>query len=203
MKKQSIAAAVCMAVAATMQARAADEVPQIQSQVQAPAQAQAELEVVQITGTRIQHVGMTTPTPVTSVTLDELNSMQPTTMINALVQLPQFYGSATTSNFNTGGNGFFVSPGGGSLNLRGMGTKRTLTLLDGRRMVDSSLYGGPDINLFPQTMAGLKTQIAHKCCLPFPSLIPDWLLSLIGRSMRTPGRLYSFLGQKQSGTETS
>jgi len=60
-----------------------------------------------------------------------------------------------------------------------------------------------DINLFPQTMAGLKTQIAHKCCLPFPSLIPDWLLSLIGRSMRTPGRLYSFLGQKQSGTETS
>jgi len=152
MKKQSIAAAVCMAVAATMQARAADEVPQIQPQVQAPAQTQAELEVVQITGTRIQHVGMTTPTPVTSVTLDELNSMQPTTMINALVQLPQFYGSATTSNFNTGGNGFFVSPGGGSLNLRGMGTKRTLTLLDGRRMVDSSLYGGPDINLFPQAL---------------------------------------------------
>ena len=95
---------------------------------------------------------MTTPTPVTSVTLDELTNMAPTTMINALVQLPQFYGSATTSNFNTGANGFFVSPGGGSLNLRGMGTKRTLTLLDGRRMVDSSLYGGPDINLFPQAV---------------------------------------------------
>ena len=33
-----------------------------------------------------------------------------------------------------------------------MGTKRTLTLLDGRRMVDSTLYGGPDINLFPQAV---------------------------------------------------
>jgi iron complex outermembrane receptor protein len=89
---------------------------------------------------------------VTSVSLDELTSMAPTTLIDALVELPQFYGSATTSNFNTGANGFFTSPGGGSLDLRGLGTKRTLTLLDGRRMVDSSLYGGPDINLFPQSL---------------------------------------------------
>ena len=78
--------------------------------------------------------------------------MAPTTLIDALVELPQFYGSATTSSFNTGANGFFTSPGGGSLDLRGLGTKRTLTLLDGRRMVDSSLYGGPDINLFPQAL---------------------------------------------------
>jgi outer membrane receptor protein involved in Fe transport len=148
MDKRFIAACVCMTVAAAMQARAAEEMPRPQAQPQG----EPQLEVVQITGTRIQHVGMTTPTPVTSVTLDELSSMQPTTMINALVQLPQFYGSATSSNFNTGANGFFASPGGGSLNLRGMGTKRTLTLLDGRRMVDSSLFGGPDINLFPQAL---------------------------------------------------
>jgi len=95
---------------------------------------------------------MTTPTPVTSVSLDELTQMAPTTLIDALVELPQFYGSATTSNFNTGANGFFTSPGAGSLDLRGLGTKRTLTLLDGRRMVDSTLYGGPDINLFPQAV---------------------------------------------------
>ncbi len=156
MKKYSIAACVCMAVAAAVQARAADsnDVPQApaQAQGQGKDQAPAKLEEVEVTGSRIQHIGMTTPTPVTSVNIDELTSMAPTTLINALVELPQFYGSATTSNFNTGGNGFFVSPGGGSLNLRGMGTKRTLTLLDGRRMVDSSLYGGPDINLFPQAL---------------------------------------------------
>jgi len=138
MKKQLVAAYVCAAIAAALQARAAD--------------APVQLEEIQVTGTRIQHVGMTTPTPVTSVTLDELTSMAPTTLIDALIQLPQFYGNATTSNFNTGANGFFVSPGGGSLDLRGMGTKRTLTLLDGRRMVDSTLYGGPDINLFPQAI---------------------------------------------------
>jgi iron complex outermembrane receptor protein len=138
MKKHLIAAYVCAAVAAAMQAQAADTADQVQE--------------VEVTGTRIQHVGMTTPTPVTSVTLDELTSMAPTTLIDALVELPQFYGSATTSNFNTGANGFFTSPGGGSLDLRGLGTKRTLTLLDGRRMVDSTLYGGPDINLFPEAV---------------------------------------------------
>ncbi|HEY4214294.1 MAG TPA: TonB-dependent receptor [Steroidobacteraceae bacterium] len=140
MNKKLVAAFVCAAVTAALQARAADSTEP------------AQLEEVKVTGTRIQHVGMTTPTPVTSVSLDELTNLAPTTIINALVELPQFYGSATTANFNTGANGFFTSPGGGSLNLRGMGTKRTLTLLDGRRMVDSTLFGGPDINLFPQAV---------------------------------------------------
>jgi len=55
-----------------------------------------------------------------------------------------------------------------------------------------------DINLFPQTMIGLKTQMAQKRFLPFPYLVPDWLLSWKGRRVETPGRLYSFLGKKQS-----
>lgn len=146
MKTNLLIMAAAAAASAAWSARAADQPP-------APVAAEPDaIQEVQVTGTRIQHVGMTTPTPVTSVSLDELTSMAPTTLIDALVQLPQFYGSATTSNFNTGANGFFTSPGGGSLDLRGMGTKRTLTLLDGRRMVDSSLYGGPDINLFPQAV---------------------------------------------------
>ncbi len=45
-----------------------------------------------------------------------------------------------------------MSPGGGSLNLRGVGAKRTLTLLDGRRVVPATAYGGPDINMFPEQM---------------------------------------------------
>jgi iron complex outermembrane recepter protein len=155
--KLKLLAMAALASAAAVGARAADQSPPAgvgptpASAATAAAQPES-LDVVQVTGTRIQHIGMTTPTPVTSVSLGELTSMQPTTLINALTELPQFYGSATTSNFNTGANGFFASPGGGSLNLRGMGTKRTLTLLDGRRMVDSSLYGGPDINLFPQAV---------------------------------------------------
>lgn len=112
-----------------------------------------ELAEVTVTGSRIQRaVGMTTPTPVASLSADELRATAPASITEALVQLPQFYGGATAENFGGAGGGFFVSPGGGSLNLRGIGSKRTLTLLDGRRVVSATAYGGPDINMFPDQM---------------------------------------------------
>jgi outer membrane receptor protein involved in Fe transport len=91
---------------------------------------------------------METPAPITVVVPDEINLISPTTMIEGLAELPQFYGSFTTQN--TGG--FFTSQGAGSLNLRGLQSKRTLQLLDGRRVVPSTIFGGPDINLFPELL---------------------------------------------------
>lgn len=111
------------------------------------------LEEITVTGSRIQQAnGMSTPTPVAALTVTELQAMAPSSITAALTQLPQFAGqSATSENFGSGASGgFFNSPGGGSLNLRGLGTKRTLTLLDSRRMVPSTAYGGPDVNLFPE-----------------------------------------------------
>jgi iron complex outermembrane recepter protein len=112
-----------------------------------------ELAEVTVTGSRIQQaVGMSTPTPVASLSIAELQAMAPASITEALTQLPQFYNSATAETFGQSGGGFFVTPGGGSLNLRGIGTKRTLTLLDGRRMVSATANGGPDINMFPDQM---------------------------------------------------
>jgi hypothetical protein len=51
MKKQLVALYVSATVAAAMQAAAADSTDQ------------SQVQEVQVTGTRIQHVGMTTPTP--------------------------------------------------------------------------------------------------------------------------------------------
>src|SRR4030042_3694093 len=67
------------------------------------------LEEILVTGSRIRTTGMETPTPVTVVTLEEINISAPTTMIEGLALLPQFYGSSTTQN--TGG--FFTSQGAG------------------------------------------------------------------------------------------
>jgi outer membrane receptor protein involved in Fe transport len=114
----------------------------------AVAQEAEQLEEVTVTGTRIQQSGMTTPTPVTTVTIGELQAMAPGTLAEGMAQIPQFYASTTTANTA----GFFTTPGAGNLNLRGLATKRTLTLLDGRRVVSSTIYGGPDINLFPENM---------------------------------------------------
>src|SRR5690606_1308167 len=51
--------------------------------------------------------------------------------------------------------GFFSSPGSGNLNLRGLntgGSGRTLTLLDGRRVVPANGFGSVDINILPQAL---------------------------------------------------
>jgi len=116
-----------------------------------PAMAQdaaAGLDEINVTGSRIQRTGMQTPTPVTSVSAADLSNMAPGNLIQSLNQLPVFFGNTTT---NAPGN-FFTSPGAGNLNLRGLGPNRTLVLLDGRRVVSSTRYGGTDINVFPEAM---------------------------------------------------
>lgn len=110
--------------------------------------AQENVEEVLITGSRIRTTGMEMPNPVTVVTREEIDIISPTTLIEGLAELPQFYGSSTTQN---PGN-FFTTTGAGSLNLRGLNSKRTLQLLDGRRVVQSTIFGGADINLFPENV---------------------------------------------------
>jgi len=108
-------------------------------------------DAIVVTGSRIANVGMQAPTPVTAVSTEELTSLSPTTMISALSELPQFVGN-TTNDVRTG---FFSSPGEGNLNLRGLntgGSGRTLTLLDGRRVVPATGYGSVDINILPTAL---------------------------------------------------
>jgi len=124
-----------------------------QGQVVLAAQAgDEELEEVVVTGSRIiASVGMSAPTPVTAVTVDELSALSSTTLISALSQLPQFYGN-TDSDVRSN---FFSSPGAGNLNLRALntgGSGRTLTLLDGRRVVPANGFGSVDINVLPEAL---------------------------------------------------
>jgi len=100
-----------------------------------------------VTGSRLATSGMDTPVPVTAVQADELEAMDPSSLIAGLSQLPQFYGNQTPNN-----SSFFTRSGTGTLNMRGLGVNRTLTLLNGRRFPASSAFGGVDINVFPEAM---------------------------------------------------
>jgi iron complex outermembrane receptor protein len=104
-------------------------------------------QVIVVTGSRLFTSGMETPVPVTAVQGEELEAMDPSSLIASVTQLPQFYGNQTPNN-----SAFFTRSGTGTLNLRGLGVNRTLTLLNGRRFPASSAFGGVDINLFPEAM---------------------------------------------------
>jgi iron complex outermembrane receptor protein len=108
----------------------------------------ASLEEIIVTGSRLRTSGMDMPNPVTVVSREEVSVIAPTNLVEGLAELPQFYSSNTTQN---PGN-FFITEGAGSLNLRGLQSKRTLQLLNGRRVVQSTIFGGPDINLFPENV---------------------------------------------------
>ncbi len=69
------------------------------------AEEEFSLEEITVTGSRLRTTGMDTPTPVTVVQLDEIEVSSPTTVVEGLAELPQFFGSNTTQN--TGG--FFTT----------------------------------------------------------------------------------------------
>jgi iron complex outermembrane receptor protein len=117
----------------------------VYAQQQEPAPA---LDEIVVTGSRLRTTGLDMPNPVTVVTTSEISILAPTNLVEGMAELPQFYGSNTTQS---PGN-FFTTEGAGSLNLRGLQSKRTLQLLNGRRVVQSTIFGGPDINLFPENV---------------------------------------------------
>ena len=54
-----------------------------------------------------------------------------------------------------------------------------------------------EINLYPESYDSMKKTIAEKFFFPFPKLIPDAMLQVIGKINNVPGRLYSFIGRKE------
>jgi outer membrane receptor protein involved in Fe transport len=109
------------------------------------------LEAVTITGSRIRTTdGMVTPTPVTVVTPDELSSLQPGSGISEqLNSLPQFFGNGSAQR---GGAALFGDGGGSYLNMRNLGTNRTLVLLDGSRVVPADKRGTVNVDTLPTAL---------------------------------------------------
>lgn len=145
-----------MAVPALSQATIAGQSAQTPAGATPPAPVPAEAipqaasDDIVVTGSRIVTNGFQAPTPVTTLAQEALLARAPTNIPDALNQLPQFRGS--TSN-NTSMTWNANSPNQGNyLNLRGLGTSRSLVLLDGVRVPPTSFQGGVDINTLPQVL---------------------------------------------------
>ena len=110
--------------------------------------AQEPIEEVTVTGSRIVRRDLTAPSPILTVTSENIVNTTSTGVETVLNQLPQFVPAGT--QFGGGiQNGATNSPGAATLNMRGMGTNRNLVLIDGRRAqpVNASLV--VDVNTIP------------------------------------------------------
>jgi outer membrane receptor protein involved in Fe transport len=113
-----------------------------------PALAQENLGEIVVTGSRIRSANLESTTPVTQVTAADVVTQGVTRIEDLVNQLPQAFAAQNV----TVANG---ATGTATLNLRGLGSPRTMVLIDGRRMP----YGGvtsasaaPDINQIPTSM---------------------------------------------------
>jgi len=105
------------------------------------------LEEVMVTGSRLRTVdgfGMTSP--VTVVGMDDIKSLGLTRVEDILNSLPQIE-TAQNSFISNGASGT------ASIDLRGLGSNRTLVLINGRRMQPGGVGSeAPDVNQIPASM---------------------------------------------------
>ena len=108
-----------------------------------------------VTGSRIARSGFTTPTPVTVIGDEQIARQGAANIAQVLNEIPAFRAQSTPAT-----SAIFVSNlGASTADLRGLGGNRTLVLVDGRRVVASTVSGGSftpantvDLNLIPSTL---------------------------------------------------
>ena len=112
------------------------------------AQAQDDTENVEeimVTGSRIQRDDLIGSSPITQIQAEELQFQGATRVEDMLRSYPQVYANQSAGQSNS-------STGTATVDLRNLGTERTLVLVNGRRLpAGSPLLGGiaPDINQIP------------------------------------------------------
>jgi outer membrane receptor protein involved in Fe transport len=114
----------------------------------ASAKAQQQVETVTVTGSRVISQIANSPTPLTVVTVQQLQQTTPTNIPDALNKLPDFLGGNTP---RSQGNGS-TNNGANTLNLRNLGQARTLVLFDGKRVAPSNQGGTVNIDSLPQML---------------------------------------------------
>jgi len=131
---------------------AAQTAPSSAADLQTPPPETEGLEQeVTVTGSRIVRDGFQAPTPLTVLSLEDIQNSSPSNNIADFVnQLPALAGSTRPGNSRL--NLSSGQAGINALNLRNLNAERTLVLLDGRRSVPSTATGLVDVNTIPQML---------------------------------------------------
>ncbi len=171
----------------------------------ADAQRDALTEIV-VTGTRLGGAsGFTTPTPVTVLNAELFEKQAATNVAEVLNQMPAFrpQDSPATSNI------LAANLGASTADLRGLGASRTLVLIDGRRVVASTV-GGPaqstpggavDLNMIPSTLLERVDVVTGGASAAYGSDAVAGVVNLILNKTLTGFKSTVQYGETRSGDE--
>ncbi|MEC4090696.1 TonB-dependent receptor domain-containing protein [Pseudoalteromonas rubra] len=114
----------------------------------ASAQQTVHIERFEVTGSKIQNIELESASPITTLTAEDLSITGLSNLEEVLQGLNISAGSAgNATNAYWTNNGYATA----QINLRGMGIKRTLVLLNGKRIVagGTGANDSPDLNMIP------------------------------------------------------
>ncbi|MGA9421531.1 MAG: TonB-dependent receptor [Rhodanobacteraceae bacterium] len=100
-----------------------------------------KLETITVTGSNIRRVDIETANPVITIDRAQIEQSGKLTIGDLVQELPSIAGAATNPQVNNGGGG-----GTSTVSLRGLGSVRTLILVDGQRVLNN------DINTIPASV---------------------------------------------------
>ena len=101
-----------------------------------------DLGAIEVTGSRLRRVDTETASPIYTIDRAAIESSGVTTLGELLQEMPSISGAATNPQVNNGGG-----DGASTVSLRGLGSERTLSLLNGRRLGPSFDINSIPINL--------------------------------------------------------
>ncbi len=119
-------------------------------------------EAIVVTGSRLRQNAFSSPSPLTTLNVDENRRLGVTTITELISRSTVSNGARVDASLNTNAgnsNATEAPPTGGTgssnINLRGLSPERTLVLLNGRRLAATGVRGAPaqpDIGLIPFSM---------------------------------------------------
>lgn len=105
-----------------------------------------QLDAVKVSATRVTREGFEAPTPTTVVDREALDIAGNTNVADTINELPAARPSMTPTS--TTNNSSYT--GGNFMDLRGLGFRRALVLVDGKRFTPTHVEGMVDMNVIPQ-----------------------------------------------------
>jgi iron complex outermembrane receptor protein len=176
-----------------------------------PAATQADQDIV-ITGSRIRRDPLSQDQPVTFVDQADIARTGLTSTADVLQRLPSS-GGALNSRFNNSGNfgnppdGGGVGAGAAEVDLRYLGSKRVLVLVDGLRFVNgasaSGVPGATDLNSIPDGMIDRIEVLQDGASAVYGSDAIAGVVNIITRRQQNGLRASAQIGVYQQGDGTT
>ncbi len=170
------------------------------------------LDTVTVTGTRIKQTNAVTAQPVFVLDRQKIEQTGVQSVGEILQQLTAS-GKALNAKFNSSGNFGYPSDGGGigagsaQVDLRNLGSKRVLVLVDGVRWVNESsasgVSGSADVNTIPLAIVERIEVLEDGASAIYGSDAIAGVVNIITRKNFDGAEAHAYFGQYEDGGDTT